>query len=128
MRLIELTAAFLSATLSAVACTGPQEPLEELELSDTKEFHFQEGFSGEPVDIILDGEQIAHFEARTRLQLGLAHIVTHEIHPGQTVKICVGDIGLENSFQVEEVGAFITINIVDGSLIVENIDIRPGYV
>lgn len=46
--------------------------------------HLQDGFSGEPVTIRLDGKTVAENSAvKTRPQLGLAEIIPLEVPPGR---------------------------------------------
>ncbi len=38
------------------------------------ELHFQEGFDGEDIEILVGGRVVARMRLRTRMQTGLAHI------------------------------------------------------
>lgn len=92
------------------------------------EFHFQEGFTGETVTLSVDGEVRAQFEARTRLQTGLARIESLELTPGQTVAIAVSAPGLGAKHRAAAGDRWITVNRVDGTLVVQSATRRPGYV
>jgi hypothetical protein len=61
------------------------------------ELHFQEGFSGENVEVLLDGRTMAEFEARTRMQIGVAHIEKLALDPGQTITVRIKDRDIEGS-------------------------------
>jgi len=93
------------------------------------EFHFQEGFTGQTVSLAVDGETRVHFEARTRLQTGLARIETLELNPGQTVTITVPDLALHGEYRVAGGDRYrwITINLVDRMLVMRSAQESPGY-
>lgn len=99
-----------------------------MRLSKPCEFHFQEGFSGETVTLVVDGETRVRFEARTRLQTGLAQIETLVLDPGQTVTIAVLNPALRDDYRVAEGDRWVTINMVDRALVVRSAQRMPGYV
>jgi hypothetical protein len=99
----------------------------EVMMSHTYEFHFQEGFTGEPVEISVDGKPIARFNAKTRLQLGLAHIERLELEPGQVVSICIEDLNLAQSVSVPADQDYIKVNRAADGLDVEPTSTLPGY-
>ena len=97
-------------------------------MSMSCEFHFQEGFAGETVTLAVDGKVSFRFQARTRLQTGLAQIKTLELDPGQTVTIAVPSLALSDKYVVAEGDRWLTINLVDRALVVQPAQMSPGYV
>jgi hypothetical protein len=53
------------------------------------ELHFQELFSGEHVEVLHNGRTVAAFAAKTRMQIGLAHIEHLDVVDGDTVAVVV---------------------------------------
>ena len=93
----------------------------------TFEFHFQEIFTGERVDMMTGKEVRAQIEAKTRFQTGLAHIETLQLRDGEEVVIAIGKVNLKATVKVDVTKPFVTVKMVDGALQVENTDTRPGY-
>jgi hypothetical protein len=56
---------------------------------DGFELHLQEGFTGETVEIGLDGVPLASVVARTRMQTGLAHVEHLAARPGQLLTVTI---------------------------------------
>lgn len=56
----------------------------------TIELHFQEGFSGQDATVAVDGRIVERFSARTRPQIGAAHVATLSVSAGQSVEIRAG--------------------------------------
>jgi hypothetical protein len=54
------------------------------------ELHFQEHFAGDPVEIRVNNRRVAAFLAKTRYQIGLAHIEKLKIDDGDEVTVVVG--------------------------------------
>lgn len=90
------------------------------------ELHFQEGFAGETVVVLVDDAVVARFEARTRMQIGLAHIEKVPLSPGQVVTIRVGR-SAATSLTVEPARTFIEINYRGDALSIEAMPSSPGY-
>jgi hypothetical protein len=91
------------------------------------ELHFQEGFSGERVEVLVDGRSMAEFEARTRMQIGVAHIEKLALDPGQTVTVRIRDRDIEGSITAAAGKKFIIVNMSGDLLTVKNSDALPGY-
>lgn len=91
------------------------------------ELHFQEGFSGEQVELLVDGRSMAEFEARTRMQIGVAHIEKLALDPGQTVTVRMKDRDVEGSITAVAGKKFIIVNISGDLLTLKNSDATPGY-
>jgi hypothetical protein len=100
---------------------------EEVSMGKQCEFHFQEGFSGELVTVAVDGVLRAQFEARTRLQTGVAHIELVAVAPGQTVTIAVPIHSVHGEYQISESDHWVTINLVDNKLVIQRSEGSPGY-
>lgn len=94
----------------------------------TIEFHFQEGFSGECIEIAVDGKNTTSFEARTRLQIGLAHILPLVLNDGQRVSIAIPPLSLREQITIEPTDRWFTINLVDHRLAISRARSSPGYV
>lgn len=91
------------------------------------ELHLQQGFSGQAVTIAVDAQVCARFDARTRLQLGLAHIETLSVEPGQTVTVEVPSLGLRQTYAVTDEDTILTANLVDRALILRPAQGPVGY-
>jgi hypothetical protein len=97
-------------------------------MGKTCEFHFQEGFTGNTVELAVDGKSSARFEARTRVQIGLARIETLALEAGQTVSIALPALGLKRDFLVSAADRWVTVNVADNTLVVQSVQAGPGYV
>jgi hypothetical protein len=91
------------------------------------ELHFQEGFTGDDVDIYVEGKPVAHFAARTRLQTGLAHIETLDVPVGATVEIAIPARGCRNRISITKETSHVTINLEDQQLRIQSSKETPGY-
>lgn len=94
----------------------------------TCEFHFQEGFNGETVEVRVEGESCLKFEAKTRMQLGLARIETLQLQKGQLVSIVIAALGLYQDIRIGSAERWVTVNIADHTLVVRSVQEMPGYV
>ena len=92
------------------------------------ELHFQEGFGGETVEVLVEGESVARFEVKTRHQISLAHIQSLDLKPGQKVTIRILPPPITKSFRVTKDEKFTKVNFVEKELRVEPTDKSPGYV
>lgn len=92
------------------------------------EFHFTEGFTGQPVRIQAPGAEAA-FTAKTRLMLGLAHIAPLVLADGEEVTLTVDDTpGGTVTVTVEAERPFVVISRSGDGLTVTSRAQRPGYV
>lgn len=91
------------------------------------EFHFQEIFTGERIDIITGDEVRAQIMAKTRFQTGLAHIETLKLCDEEEVVLMIGELNLKATVKVDVTKPFVTVKMMDEQLQVENTDMRPGY-
>ena len=91
------------------------------------ELHLQEGFAGETVVIEVDGVEIVRVEARTRMQIGLAHIEKLGLKPGQTVAVRLPDLNLLTEHRVVAGRPFIQVTLENGALRVKAAETSPGY-
>jgi len=96
-------------------------------VAETYELHFQEGFAGEAVEVSVNGAVVARFEARTRMQIGRAHVETVALAPGDEVTIQVAAGGASARMSAEPDKKFIRINLVNGELSAEATQTSPGY-
>ena len=65
------------------------------------ELHFKEGFEGDAVEVRVEGALVSTFDARTRMQSGLARVLPLEARPGQLVTIAMPRSGATSTFRVE---------------------------
>jgi archaellum component FlaF (FlaF/FlaG flagellin family) len=91
------------------------------------ELHVQEGFSGESVEVLVEGRIVATFEARTRMQIGVAHVEKLLLDPGQTVTVRIKDRDVEGSITAVAGKRFIIVNMQGDLLTLKNSDALPGY-
>ncbi len=114
------------------------------------ELHFQEGFCGEDVEIIIGGRVVARLRVETRLQTGLAHIEKLLLSKDQQeVQITIAELGQVRSVRAADVdtgsgadvkiGAkvdgkidgseqeYVLINLRDRQLIIQPTKTAPGY-
>jgi hypothetical protein len=91
------------------------------------EFHFREGFTGQTFEIVSAGIVRATVTARTRLQIGLAHIEAIELHDGEEVLIRQKATQNETSIRVHHDRPFVVLQWVNGKLEAEAIGQSPGY-
>lgn len=91
------------------------------------ELHFQEGFGGETVVVTVDGAEVARVMARTRMQIGLAHIETLRLTPGQTVTIGLPEQSLVAVHAIEAGKPFVQIALEGGALRIRSSETSPGY-
>jgi hypothetical protein len=92
------------------------------------ELHLQEGFSGEGVEVLVDGEIVAEFEARTRMQIGVAHVEKLALDPGQTVTVRIRDGDIQGSITATAGKKFIIVNLSGSLLSMKNSDEMPRYI
>lgn len=97
-------------------------------MSQQVELHFQEGFSGELVDVCVGDEVLTSFEAKTRYQISLAHIESLTLEPRRKVSIRIKELDLLKTFRLKAGVSFVTINLVDGALVIKQEESSPGYV
>ncbi|PZQ09988.1 MAG: hypothetical protein DI564_16785 [Rhodanobacter denitrificans] len=91
------------------------------------EVHLQTGFTGQTVLVDLDGRRLAEVEARTPLQLGLAHRLTVQADVGQTLTISVPARSLVHRYTIGAGDEVVTVNLDDAGLLVEPARERPVY-
>lgn len=96
-------------------------------MPETCELHFQEGFSGETVEVRLDTKQIAVFTIKTRMQIGLAHVEKITASEGDRVEILIKESGLSKTVSAIDNGNYIIINLKNGKLEVSVSRVSPGY-
>jgi hypothetical protein len=102
-------------------------PAGDMAMPVTHELHFQEGFSGQTVEVLVDGTEVARFEARTRMQIGLAHIERLDLSPGDVVTVRIGDGATSASITAESGKTYFNINLKDHKLIMDSTESSPGY-
>lgn len=91
------------------------------------ELHFQEGFSGEAVDISVNGKPASHLVAKTRVQTGLAQIERLSLANGDTVRITIPATGAETSIKASTAQPYVAVNLTDGQINIQARKDSPGY-
>lgn len=91
------------------------------------ELRFQEGFTGETVEVRLEGALVSSFQARTRNQIGVAHVLDVDARPGQRVGITLPATGAASTFQIRPDTAFVRIDLEGGALKVAHRNEPEGF-
>jgi len=91
------------------------------------ELHFQDGFSGETVEVEVDGTLVARFVAKTRYQINLAHIEAVELAHGQTLTIRLVETGVSVGIPVVGAEKYYEISNISGQISVNPTDELPKY-
>lgn len=81
------------------------------------ELHFRGGFDGQAIEVMINGRPVASFTARTRTQIGLAHIEKLEINEDDSVVVRVG--GAEKPVAVVRGVNQYAIDLREGGLNIE---------
>lgn len=126
-----LVFAVLVGAASAMAApypAFPPSPAEDRVVAMDYELHLREGFGGETVVIEVDGAEMARLKARTRMQIGLAHIEKlGQLKPGQMVAVRLPDLNLSAEHRVVAGRPFILVMQENGALRIEASETTPGY-
>lgn len=96
-------------------------------MTQAYELHFQEGFIGDGLTILLDGKRVKAVKPRTRMQTGLAQIETIDAAPGQTLAIHASKSGESAQLTLRKGQQFVNINRLATGLVIESADVSPGY-
>lgn len=98
-------------------------------MPDTREIelHLQEGFTGETVVIRLDGALMGELAARTRMQIGLAHVERLRVRAGQTLSLAIPASRLEASLVLDAASPVVTANLAGGALRLAHPQAPPRY-
>lgn len=91
------------------------------------EVHLQAGFTGQTVRIDLDDRTLAEVQARTPLQLGLAHRLIVQADAGQTLTIRVPARSLVHRYTIGAGDEVVTVNLDEAGLLVGPARERPAY-
>jgi len=91
------------------------------------EIHFTDGFSGEAVSLSVNGEEVDKFQAKTKLQVGLARVVHLEAKSGDVIVIELLDLNFSQSITLDEVPRYVIIRMNDGVLTTEQTDDQQRY-
>lgn len=91
------------------------------------EFHFAEGFTGQKVVILVDGDERFSKKLQTQFQTGLAHIETLRLDGCEHVVIRIGP-DLEVEPELDPQNPFIILSLVGGKPTLTHEVARPGYV
>ncbi|WP_048709316.1 hypothetical protein [Microvirga massiliensis] len=89
------------------------------------ELHFREGFDGQEIEVMVNGQPVASFTARTRMQIGLAHIEKLEIGEGDSVIVRIGNT--ERTVPVAKGVSQYAIDLREGGLTIEPARDRLRY-
>lgn len=90
---------------------------------------FQEGFSGEQLEIRSGRHVLARLNPRTRLQTGWAWRAEIEADPGDELVIALPAAGMEARFvaPAADAGPYILVNRDERALRITNTEDEPGY-
>ena len=92
------------------------------------EIHFQEIFSGEPIEVLAGGAIVAEVTAKTRFQTGLAHIERLRLRDGEEVTLRIPALGLETKTTIEVARPYLVVTLSNGQLTARSVATSPGYV
>jgi hypothetical protein len=94
------------------------------------EVHLQEGFTGQTVEVVVDGEHRWRQSATTRWQTGLAVIAPIAFRAGQTVTVRTVAAGAPASGQIVPGPGehWITVRLEAGRPVLAAHSVCPGYV
>lgn len=84
------------------------------------EIHFQNGFTGDAVEVRVDGVLVSSFQARTRMQIGVAHVLPLEVDGAREVTVSLPKTGVAASFHVSPSAPFVRVSLEGGELHVEH--------
>ena len=96
-------------------------------MTHTYEFHFQEGFYKNDVRIEADGRILAEHQITTRMQTGLAEIVSLQLAHGTPVAIHIQPGDLLKEIALTEKETYVIIRKQDDILNVQMQQTLPGY-
>ncbi len=96
-------------------------------MTQSYELHFQEGFTGEAIEIRLDGKLVKTIKPKTRMQTGLAQIETIDAAPGQKVAVRAEESGESAELTLRKGQQFVNIARLAAGLVIESADVSPGY-
>ena len=91
------------------------------------ELHFQDGFSGETIETLVDGEVRARFQAKTKYQINLAHVEQMTLEPGQKLAVRSADSGKTVEVPVISSKEYYIISKSHEQLLVSATDQMPRY-
>ena len=90
------------------------------------EIHFQEGFSNEKAQLLVDGDVVEEFSLSTRFQLGMAAIKKVDAASGTKVQVVLPDRNIRQQVPVSH--PYVKVSLEDGKLTISHTDQMPGYV
>lgn len=93
----------------------------------TVEFHFQEFFRGEEIQILVNGASVAAFPATTRPQIGLAHVEPVAVAAGDRVTVRISGTG-ERTVEIVDDAKYWRVNLAGNTISIEPMHDNPGYV
>lgn len=91
------------------------------------ELHLQDGFAGETIEIVVNGELRAEFRAKTRYQINLAHVEEVDLTAGDTLTVRVKGTAAFAEIRVEKVYKYYVISKRADELLVDPTDELPKY-
>lgn len=91
------------------------------------ELHFQDGFSGETVEVLVNGEVKASFTAKTRYQINLAHVQPVALAAGDRLTIRVKEPPASVNLGIESVHKYYVISWRAEKMLIEPTDELPKY-
>ncbi|WP_157504720.1 hypothetical protein [Dyadobacter beijingensis] len=91
------------------------------------EIHFQEGFSHDEVQLLVDGAVADQATLTTRLQTGLAAIRKLTVSPGAKVHIVLPGHGIKETVPADGAHRYVQVNFENGNLVTTPTNQIPGY-
>lgn len=91
------------------------------------ELHLQDGFAGEEIEILVNGEHRAEFRAKTRYQINLAHVEEVDLEVGDTLTVRIKDTAHAADQKIDKVQKFYVISKRANDLLVNPTDEPQRY-
>ena len=91
------------------------------------ELHFQDGFSGETIEVLVDGQVQAQLQLKTRYQINLAHVEQLAVEPAQDLMVRSADTGEAIKVPVDIGKAYYIISKRQEHLVVDATDQLTRY-
>lgn len=91
------------------------------------ELHLQDGFVGENIEVLVNGEHRAEFQAKTRYQINLAHVEEVDLEVGDTLTVKIKGSTHSADLKIKKVHTFYVISNRAGDLLVNPTDEPQRY-
>lgn len=91
------------------------------------ELHFTDTFSGEEITVLLNGEEVQTFQAKTKFQIGLAEVIHLKSKTGDVIDIMLPQLDINERIILADPPRYIIIRLVDRKLMIEQTSQQQRY-